>query len=281
MYNELNPFVRLACEVSSLNIGSERKVGLDHRPFFVNSGMANIDIAGTEYLMSEGVLVYIPAGTDYAFRFSEGEKPMNITVINFDFDAGRSEKKGSIPPVPIESFSPSNLYNGYIPTQFEKALVVFDAESLGMDMKRLRTLFFNKDSYYRGFASAILKTLLLNMAVKAEKEKGITTAVGVINYIKQHYNERLLLTELAQAFNYHPNHVNRLVKIATGYSFKEFVIHYRIKVAKDRLISTADPVTAISQSCGFATASYFTEIFTRITGVNPREYRRSKLGSIV
>lgn len=281
MYNELNPFVRLACEVSSLNIGNDRRVGLDHRLFFVNSGMANIDIGGTKYIMNEGMLVYIPAGTDYAFSFPDSGKPMNITVINFDFDAGRCDRKESIHPVPLESFSQSNLYSGYMPAQFEKALVIFDAESLEEDMKKLRTLFFNKDSYYRGFASSILKTLLLKLAVKAKKENEATPATGVINYIKQHYNEKLLLTELAQAFSYHPNHVNRLIKLATGYSFKDFVIRYRIKVAKDRLISTADPVTVISQSCGFATGSYFAEMFTRITGVNPREYRKSKLGSIV
>ena len=47
------------------------------------------------------------------------------------------------------------------------------------------------------------------------------------------------------------------------------------------LTSTGDaPITDISESCGFSTPSYFSELFLRSEGITPREYRK-KMRSII
>ena len=136
-------------------------------------------------------------------------------------------------------------------------------------------LFFNKDAYYRDFASALLKSVLLKIA--AHKRDNVTneSALGIISYVKEHYAERIVAKDLSIRFGYHPNHINRLVKFSTGMGFKEFLIHYRLKVAKDLLVSTDDSITSISESCGFATPSYFSEIFMKQMKMTPRDYRSS------
>ena len=142
-------------------------------------------------------------------------------------------------------------------------------------------LFFNKDAYYRDFASATLKKLLLGLVVRTGARAFKDPALEIITYIKEHYHERILAKDVAVLFNFHPNHLNRLVKLATGKGFKDYLIFYRIKVAKDMLVSTSESVTEISEACGFTTASYFAELFTRQEGMSPREYRRAAKASIV
>ena len=281
MYSKLNPYVRIACEVSSYNIGNERKVGFDHRMFYVNRGEATLDIGGREHYMKEGTLVYIPAYTDYAFKFIDPACEMSITVINFDFDSERSDIEASIHPVPYDEFSSEDLYEGYVPEGFADHLLIGEAQNFAVDMQKLRILFFNKDLYFRELSSAILKTLLLGILTRTNDDTAADPALDILDYIKEHYGEKLLARDLGIKFNYHPNHVNRLVKLATGKCFKEYVIFYRVKVACDMLVSTSEPVTVISEACGFTTASYFAELFTREEGVTPREYRKRARESIV
>ena len=123
---------------------------------------------------------------------------------------------------------------------------------------------------------SVIKVLLIAVIQKAKVNKSTkkNPTLEVITYVKEHYAERIVAGKLAAEFNYHPNHLNRLVKSATGKSFKEFLISYRIKVAKDMLVSTAETVAAIAARCGFFSTSYFSELFFKQTGLSPKEYRR-------
>ncbi|MBR2466659.1 MAG: helix-turn-helix domain-containing protein [Clostridia bacterium] len=273
MLEKLNPFVRMAADVSSKNVREYRVVGLDHRLFYVNSGSAVLNIEGTPHALSAGSLVYIPAYSDYEFRFSNSQ--MLLTVLNFDFTADRSEQTEVITPAPYEAFRAEKLYTGYLPEEFKTHILVSDDPTLGKDMHKIRMLFFNRDLYYRDFASVTLKSLLLKIISRSHTDGAQETALGIISYIKEHYSERLVAKELSVRFGYHPNHINRLLKLNTGMGFKDFVIRYRLKVAKDMLVSTADSITSVSEACGFATPSYFSELFIRYEGMTPREYRNS------
>lgn len=281
MYDRMNPFVRVAVEVSSYNFEKRKKVGADHRIFYVNSGSAVLLIDGGAHSLEPTALVYIPADTPYEFLFSDPSEEICLTVINFDFDSERSNVRTTIFPTPFEEYSGEKLYTGYVPTGFDDHIFIKNAIELGEELGKIKALFFDKERNYRAYSSAILKTVLLNMSSATHTDTPSEGALGIVAYIREHYAERLLASELAARFNYHPNHLNRLVKRATGMGFKEYLIHYRLVVAKDKLLSTSDPVIAVSESCGFTSPSYFAELFTKLEGVSPREYRSNAKKSIV
>ncbi len=274
MLEKFNPFVRMAANVSSLNVNEARVVGRDHRLFYVNTGAASLDIGGKSYSVLSGTVVYIPAYTYYEFRFVP-ERETLLTVLNFDFDCERSEIKETIKTVPYERFKCENLHTGYTPQEFSSPFVISDGTRLGKYMQKIRRLLFDKEPYYRDLASAALKTLLLEAIVYSGGDAAGEAAMGIISYIKEHYAEKIEAKDLSARFGYHPNHINRLVKLNTGRGFKEFLIHYRLRVAKDLLSSTAESITVISENCGFSTPSYFAEIFSKYEGITPREYRNS------
>ncbi|MGV2794552.1 helix-turn-helix domain-containing protein, partial [Clostridium perfringens] len=48
----------------------------------------------------------------------------------------------------------------------------------------------------------------------------------------------------------------------------------RLEKAKERLLTTDDAISDISESVGYSDQSYFTKVFKKMTGVSPSRYRR-------
>ena len=48
-------------------------------------------------------------------------------------------------------------------------------------------------------------------------------------------------------------------------------------MAMRMLRSSADPLVAVSLSCGFSSQSHFSKLFKKVTGVTPATYRDSGL----
>src|SRR3546814_7274151 len=66
----------------------------------------------------------------------------------------------------------------------------------------------------------------------------------------------------------------RLFTAATGLAPIEYVQRLRIEVAKRRLERTATSVEEVGWKVGYESASLFSRLFTRITGMNPHAYRK-------
>jgi AraC family transcriptional regulator len=97
-----------------------------------------------------------------------------------------------------------------------------------------------------------------------------------VELIKEHFDEDITLTCLANAVNIHPAHLARTFKKSTGLTIGEFKRNFRINKAASMLRQTKADILAIAIQCGFADQSYFTKIFKKITGVTPAEYRRKR-----
>ena len=59
-----------------------------------------------------------------------------------------------------------------------------------------------------------------------------------------------------------------------GVPFVEYLNSYRLFQASVMLLSGADSVTAVAQSCGFDNLSYFNRLFRKKYGCTPGEYRK-------
>ena len=80
---------------------------------------------------------------------------------------------------------------------------------------------------------------------------------------------------IAKNFNYHPFHLGRLFKTYTKKSIHEYLLDYRIEMAKIMLVSTLDSITVIAEKTGFNSYSYFIELFKNRVGISPLKYRKS------
>ena len=64
------------------------------------------------------------------------------------------------------------------------------------------------------------------------------------------------------------------IKIPGSLCFKEYLNYIRVQKASDMLRNTDLSVTGVAMACGFSDGNYFGDVFRRLTGVSPREYRK-------
>lgn len=94
----------------------------------------------------------------------------------------------------------------------------------------------------------------------------------ILRYMDDHCTT-CTLEETAAHFGFHPNALSRMIRRATGSSFKDLVTDGRLAQAAFLLRSTNQPVQQISQQCGYSNQSFFYKKFTQRYGCTPAEYR--------
>ena len=94
-------------------------------------------------------------------------------------------------------------------------------------------------------------------------------------YIHGNYSRKLPVDELARSVNISPRMCYKLFRKHLNVSPMEYVNSCRIQVASRMLAQTEETVTAIAAECGFRTGAYFSEVFQKLTGKTPSDYRKS------
>lgn len=95
-----------------------------------------------------------------------------------------------------------------------------------------------------------------------------------IQYLHDHFEERLTVADLAGVAGISPPHFSRLFRRETGHSPLDYLIRVRIQRSRILLRAGTDSVTSVALKCGFATHSHFTDCFRKQCGVSPSEYMK-------
>lgn len=104
---------------------------------------------------------------------------------------------------------------------------------------------------------------------------GISTDIAdTLTYIAQNYRLPLSLEDVAGQINLSPTYLSKKFRKVTGITFKEYVNYIRIKQAVQALLTTDDSITKIAVDCGFNSSNYFKDIFRKINGISPRDFRK-------
>ncbi|WP_079413252.1 AraC family transcriptional regulator [Paenibacillus ferrarius] len=94
----------------------------------------------------------------------------------------------------------------------------------------------------------------------------------VIQYMREHLDSDLELTELASVANVSSPHLIRLFKKQTGYTPHQYFIRLRVERSKVLLQYGKESLKAIAIQAGFADQGHFTRLFKRLTGITPMQY---------
>jgi AraC family transcriptional regulator len=97
----------------------------------------------------------------------------------------------------------------------------------------------------------------------------------VTDFIEDHLDQDLRLSALAGLVDLSDYHFARAFKQSVGLPPHRYHIGRRIERAKALLAEPASSVTEVARKVGFADAGSFSAAFRKLTGVSPRDYRRS------
>ncbi|MCX7680181.1 MAG: AraC family transcriptional regulator [Spirochaetes bacterium] len=95
-----------------------------------------------------------------------------------------------------------------------------------------------------------------------------------IVYINNNYKDDISREGLASMLNIHHDYFSKAFKYYTGKSVNEYIYSLRIKEAIRLLIETNETILDIAMQVGFDSVKTFNRAFKRLTGKNPREYRK-------
>jgi YesN/AraC family two-component response regulator len=101
---------------------------------------------------------------------------------------------------------------------------------------------------------------------------------SVLEYVREHVTEGLVLENVAAMFYVSPNHLSTLIRKETGITYRQHVINAKIAVAKQMLDDTRMRVEDIAYAIGYENYISFYNVFRKMEGISPTEYRFSKTG---
>ena len=94
-------------------------------------------------------------------------------------------------------------------------------------------------------------------------------------YIKLNYNREITLQEVADYVKKTPNYFSHLFKKEFGISFSEYVNKVRINKAIELIQNTNMLMYEISEKVGFGSYDYFKQVFKKMTGYPPLDFRKA------
>ncbi len=113
---------------------------------------------------------------------------------------------------------------------------------------------------------------------EAEAESNEANSFIVKNalaFMREHYAEKLLLSEMAEEIYVSQWHLSKLLNRETGQSFSELMNGIRIDKAKELLKDPSMRISDIAEAVGFQDLPHFSRVFKKVAGVSANEYRNN------
>jgi len=100
------------------------------------------------------------------------------------------------------------------------------------------------------------------------------TTETIIRYINENLAENLSISSLCTALNLSKNVLYEQISQAFGCTVNEYITDCRIRLAKEMLLHTTEPIGSICEQTGIMNDTYFCRLFKKKTGLTPLQYRK-------
>jgi len=241
----------------------------------VTSGCARVQI-GTEFIDAvEGDFLYVPPSM--MFR---AETDTYASIRGMIFDTSIIEEN-------LENFDSEVFYMFYV--QSKNKVAVFNKEhpihsTLKHLMKESYDEYSEKDICYKLPIRANIyqiMTVLLRYYCGSKNEldrmiyHNVLRLRPVINYIDEHFKEKIYIEELSDMINVSPDYFTKMFKESIGKTPIDYINGMRVNCAMELLCTSDMPMSDIADSIGFCNPNYFHKIFKQYMVTSPLAYRKS------
>ena len=274
----LSPFVNFAGEINFKSEDTLKEIcNCDHRLFYIKKGKLTLFMLGEVYELKTGDAVLITSGTPYKMKFFE---PTSFVSINFVFITTGKE---SLPPKSLPKYETKQFrqeFSAEIP-HFkcgflkDKTLILRGVLEIDQLLEKIIIEFKRMEPLYIKIISQYLTTCILIIYRRfISGEMGIGGChIDILDYISKDFASPLTNKNIADAFHYHPNYVNQIIKEKTGMSLHQYLLRLRLLNATDLLLHTETPINEVAHLSGFSDAGYFSHYFKKTYGCSPTVFK--------
>jgi AraC family transcriptional regulator, L-rhamnose operon transcriptional activator RhaR len=249
---------------------------------YVVSGRGNHRVGDYSYEVAKGDLIVINYNVPHGFftfpDAHDGPTLYNCVFMPEFLDTTLFSGKN------FKDITSSFLFESLFPEDFSPGP---DLRLQGTDFYEIGELFSKMYQEYKltkkGY-SDIIRAYLIELIVKifrlieSKGQKSVPLhhqelVNKAVEYLKQNYNSEIKLEDLALKSFISKNYFSRLFKEVTGISFSDYIQKIRINEACNLIKNSDQKVVDIAFQVGFKDLKFFYEVFKKITGKTPGEYR--------
>ncbi len=249
------------------------------RLYYIKSGKAIVHHHNQVFELKPGWLYLVPSFTYSRYKC---DNRMEQVYIHFLEEVG-----AGLSIYNLKDFHYEAKASSLTRQLFEQLLLLNPDRSLPKEDPKVydnrRSLSFidardiNMPSHHYLETAGILKVLLAQFI--KDKEAGTQAHRGnkitdMLYYISEHLHKELTVQHLAERCHMNPDYFSRFFKEQTGIRPLEFLQNRRIERAQILLSTTDDTLQQIADKVGLPNISYFSRLFTRITGKTASAYRK-------
>ena len=250
---------------------------------YVISGKGKHIVGDNEYEVSKGDMFIINFDVPHGFFPSENNKDVPI-VYNCVF-MPKFLDASLFSSIHFQDITSSFLFKSLFPDNYAPGP---DLKLQGTDFNDIGDLFSTMYSEYKlakkGYCD-IIRAYLIELIIKifrlmehtSGRESSLKNKELVdrsIEYLKQNYNTDIKLEDVAIKSFISKNYFSKLFKEVTGTNFSDYIQKLRIDEACSLLKSTDMKITDIAFQTGFNDIKFFYDVFKKITGKTPGDYRK-------
>jgi len=127
-------------------------------------------------------------------------------------------------------------------------------------------------------AFEVTQNLIVNFGhcVREIQNSGTKRLVhAAIDYIHDNYHTDITLSQVAEHLFITPPYLSKLFSTQMHESFSQYLLSYRIKIAKELLQDTHCKIYEVAARVGYTDIAHFSKLFKRVTGQTPKQYRKT------
>ncbi|MBM6860127.1 AraC family transcriptional regulator [Clostridium saudiense] len=239
--------------------------------FFITSGQGTFQIGNEVVSVKESDLILINPNCSHTERSVSSSDPLEYIVLALNNLAIGA--------------SPSNLdddtkdtLNAYKILNFDKkkSEILYNLNTLIRELEE-RNLNYELacKSILTLFLIQVMRNTSLDIFITENFKKVNIECMKIKNYIDSHYSENITLDFLSNLTYVNKFHLVHLFTKEMGISPINYLINKRIDESKNLLSTTNYSIRDISSIVGFSNSSYFSQMFKKITGISPKDFRSS------
>lgn len=251
------------------------------RLYLINEGYASVYMNQKEYELREGDMFIIPKFTFHGYECRESMGHYYICFLDQLIGGRNPFEYANINYCPKASELDKYLMRRFMELNPQCALC--DSNPLSYD-NRPELFSINREKPIGEFKKDIESSGILLLLFSRFLKEGTRSfsnidkrMIQVFNYINNHLEQRIAVSELAEIMCVTPDHFIRIFKQVNGLTPNKYIQQKRVERAQTLMISSGMDLTEIACKVGVPNLSQFSKLFHQQTGISPRLYMQKKL----
>ncbi|NUU76905.1 AraC family transcriptional regulator [Paenibacillus xylanilyticus] len=122
----------------------------------------------------------------------------------------------------------------------------------------------------------VIYPMVVSMQEKANHQfRSVADRIAAI--VRTEYDQELSLESISERLHYTPNYLSSIFRKEYGMTFSDYLMGFRLEVARKWLVDTDMPIKDIAERLGYQNSQNFIRSFRKKEHVTPGAYRKMKL----